>query len=522
MPTGDVSYRTLQALLEQGSESATLDYKELLDFRLPETRVEFAKDVGAMLDRGGHIVVGADSAGIPRRGIAKDAAGDFDEARLRSKIERYISGNFALYSAVHEHSGLLMAIIHVLPHTDGCCVFAADGQYQRPGDDKPRIVFRRGDIYVRHGSSSGRADQADLARIFDKVRRSAVSAEAAALRAAQAVTRANPAHQGFLQGSLGAAVTNPDHRPLALSRSFEFRLSQFLQEKVLRRDGHEFSDNTSFEANAILISGPIRHAGEPDALIAVRADASGTVGVYFQQAVTDGTVDELVAWWVLGAWTVATCALSLLNSAGRMYVGIEIDPAGLGVTSHDRQVIRLSRGPLPFVNYSYSIHGWGKPSRPVMPGTTRPTRCHRCIARSIARWVDACSKTRPHLSRGYGSSTTMNHPGQPGRCGTHKGFGINGLTRPGVRQPGGNASWTTTCVAERGRLLELDAWLRGAMSQLAGRRRPQKLLARIDTQIPALAVLLGLVHQSVPEVRLQPRRPGRTVGQHQRGLADTP
>lgn len=123
----DVSEETLQNLLSRHAESEDLDYKEQLDFTLPGGRVEFARDIGAMLERGGHIIIGSDSYGNPSGELIPPQAQGFDEARLRDQVKRYISGSFEMSAAFYEHRGL--GIIHVLPHRDGCCVFATSGQY---------------------------------------------------------------------------------------------------------------------------------------------------------------------------------------------------------------------------------------------------------------------------------------------------------------------------------------------------------------------------------------------------------
>jgi hypothetical protein len=54
--------------------------------------VELTKDLGALQIYGRDIVVGVDEEGSPTGELTDDEARLFDEAILRSKIERYLSG----------------------------------------------------------------------------------------------------------------------------------------------------------------------------------------------------------------------------------------------------------------------------------------------------------------------------------------------------------------------------------------------------------------------------------------------
>jgi hypothetical protein len=165
----DVTKGTLQRLLAIGAEGPHLDYKRMIDLSKTRDTVELAKDLGAMMEQGGHLVIGADSAGNPIGGLDTRTAGLLDEATIRDKMRKYIPEPFEIYSAVHEYAGVTMAVIQVLPHVHGCCVFRADGQYQDARDPKKTLtVFQHSTIFVRHGSQSTRATGEDMARIMAK------------------------------------------------------------------------------------------------------------------------------------------------------------------------------------------------------------------------------------------------------------------------------------------------------------------------------------------------------------------
>jgi hypothetical protein len=166
----DVTKDKLVQLLDEGAESATLDYKETCDLSNTQDVVELAKDVGAMQVDTGYIVFGADSPGKPTGRFTAEHAALFDEAKLRAKLRRWIAEPLDLAVAVHDHDGYRYAILHIGPNPKGCCIFTADGQH---GAGKQQVtVFRKGDIFVRHGSSSERAQHHDLDRIWARAAKS--------------------------------------------------------------------------------------------------------------------------------------------------------------------------------------------------------------------------------------------------------------------------------------------------------------------------------------------------------------
>jgi hypothetical protein len=158
-----VSFEKLGLLLAEGHESEHLDYKETCDLSQTRDTVELAKDVGAMQVLGGYIVVGADDTGKPTAGLSDEQAVLFDESRLRAKMRKYLPEPLVLLSAVHAIDGSRIALVYVGPNPKGMAVFSADGQH-----GANQVVFRRGDIFVRHGTASDRCQQSDLDRIFEQ------------------------------------------------------------------------------------------------------------------------------------------------------------------------------------------------------------------------------------------------------------------------------------------------------------------------------------------------------------------
>lgn len=164
----DVTRRKLDELLSVGTEHTQLDYKRTVDFKVHHETIEVFKDIGAFMDHGGYIVIGADDHGVPAGGIKAGQEPLFGEAALRPALEKYIPAPFTIATRVHEVSGINVGLIQVLPHPHGACVFQKQGEYQEPKSGNQRVVFRANEIFTRHGTSSERVDGHDLARIREK------------------------------------------------------------------------------------------------------------------------------------------------------------------------------------------------------------------------------------------------------------------------------------------------------------------------------------------------------------------
>lgn len=76
----DVTRSKLDELLAVGTELADLDYKRTVDLKAHHDTIEIIKDIGAFMDHGGYIVIGADDHGDPVDGIQPGQEALFDES----------------------------------------------------------------------------------------------------------------------------------------------------------------------------------------------------------------------------------------------------------------------------------------------------------------------------------------------------------------------------------------------------------------------------------------------------------
>jgi hypothetical protein len=149
----------LLELLALAHEHGGLDYKSRADLSQRGDLLEIVKDIAAMEADGGYLVIGADDGGRPTAAMTSAACALFDESRLRAKVKRYLQDPLELRTACHEVDGALIVIVYVGAHPDGFTIIAEDGQV----DDK--IVFRSGEVFVRHGTASERWRTEDFVRI---------------------------------------------------------------------------------------------------------------------------------------------------------------------------------------------------------------------------------------------------------------------------------------------------------------------------------------------------------------------
>lgn len=162
----------LLALLAEGHEQPSLDYKKMLDLNERRDLIELTKDLAAMQAEidGGYIVVGADDHGVVVQDLSDALSRLFDEATLRSKFKKYVAEPFDLRTAVHKIQGANVALVYVGPGQEGWSIFTADGTYEDPkGSGRQTTVFRVGEVFVRRGTASVRWQDADRVRLVRQI-----------------------------------------------------------------------------------------------------------------------------------------------------------------------------------------------------------------------------------------------------------------------------------------------------------------------------------------------------------------
>lgn len=146
----------LKELLDTGSECTELDFKETLDFGKKRDELDFVKDAVSMFNRypGGYIVIGATNEGDPSELCEGIDWQQFDGARLTDKIRAYVDAPLTAISAIHEIDGHTYCLVCMKSSDDGLLTpFAKLGQCTDE-KNRPRVVFREGEITRRDGAQN--------------------------------------------------------------------------------------------------------------------------------------------------------------------------------------------------------------------------------------------------------------------------------------------------------------------------------------------------------------------------------
>jgi len=158
---------TLETALQASQESETLDFKESLDVESKGEWLELIKDLIAMANSGGGIIlVGLLDNGKPSGfDIAPMLA--IDPADVTNKIFAYTGHHFSEFriSATSKEDSQVAAI------EVGCVavpvVFNKVGNYQGQ-NQKPKSAFSAGSVYFRHGAKSEPYTSEDLRKFLQR------------------------------------------------------------------------------------------------------------------------------------------------------------------------------------------------------------------------------------------------------------------------------------------------------------------------------------------------------------------
>ncbi len=140
-----------------------MEFKQSFDPTQPGEWCELVKDLAAIANSGGGIIVfGLDSRGVPT-GESIDGVTSIDPADIANKVSRY-TGQVDFEFEVRElmkHSVKLAAF--VIPSVAVPILFEKPGTYDI-GGGKQRTAFGVGTVYFRHGAKSEPGTSEDVRR----------------------------------------------------------------------------------------------------------------------------------------------------------------------------------------------------------------------------------------------------------------------------------------------------------------------------------------------------------------------
>jgi hypothetical protein len=212
----EVDWKSLE---NTDNETAEVDFKASFDPAASQDWCELIKDIVAMANSGGGIVVlGVNDDGTP---AAADLAPihKLDPATIVDKIKKYTGQHYAGFSLRPGSRRGSPAIALAISGSPMPIVFTSPGTYD-VGGGKQKTAFSQGTVYFRHGAKSepGNSDdlRAVLERELDRVRSSWLDGIAKVVTAPVGATVSVVPDEVHLTGSeSGAAVrlVNDDAAP---------------------------------------------------------------------------------------------------------------------------------------------------------------------------------------------------------------------------------------------------------------------------------------------------------------------
>jgi hypothetical protein len=163
MPSENESIKLTRKALSVSRESKRVEFKGEVDPTSRGSWLEMAKDIAAMANSGGGVViVGLDSVGSPT-GWSPDVLLSADPATLVDSLAPYLGEQYDDFSVAEvSKDGVRLAAILIGARTGTPLIFEKSGNYQ-PESQPQRQAFGRGTVYFRHGAKSEPGLAKDLA-----------------------------------------------------------------------------------------------------------------------------------------------------------------------------------------------------------------------------------------------------------------------------------------------------------------------------------------------------------------------
>jgi hypothetical protein len=242
-------------------ESKYIEFKHDFDPSSPGEVCELAKDIVAIANSGGGIIVfGLDSSGAPT-GATLKALNLLDPADMANKIAKYtgpVSLEFEICQLVKDGAKLQSFVIHAVSIP---IVFQKPGTYDI-GGGKQKTAFGVGTVYFRHGAKSEPGSTEDIRnaieRQLDALRKSWLKGVRKVVQAPQGshivtLPPTGAAGTSPLVGMTVRVVQDPKATPVILTRDTAKAAGSFIHEEISQGIFDEI--NNVIDANRVLAKG---------------------------------------------------------------------------------------------------------------------------------------------------------------------------------------------------------------------------------------------------------------------------
>ena len=157
----------IQRALTAKRESKYVDFKRHLDFGESHTWCEIVKDIVAMANSGGGVLlIGVDNKGTPT-GFDPKPILELDQAVVIDQIHKYTNVQFDRFTISEQvKTGNKLAAI-VIDDVSIPIVFTKPGTYP-VSETRQRTAFSAGTVYFRHGAKSEPGNTNDIRRVVER------------------------------------------------------------------------------------------------------------------------------------------------------------------------------------------------------------------------------------------------------------------------------------------------------------------------------------------------------------------
>jgi len=157
----------IQKALLAKRESKNIEFKETFDLNSSQDWCEIIKDIIAISNSGGGIILfGIDNKGLPT-GKSIISILSLDLALITDKIQKYTGIQFDGINILEKTKGRKKIALMKIERTSIPIIFTKPGTYDI-GKGKQRNVFGKGSLYFRHGAKSEPGTNDDIRKAIER------------------------------------------------------------------------------------------------------------------------------------------------------------------------------------------------------------------------------------------------------------------------------------------------------------------------------------------------------------------
>jgi hypothetical protein len=157
----------VKKVLNAKRESKSIEFKESLNVDSQGEWLEVIKDMVAIANSGGGVIlIGVDNHGIPT-GIDAVPLLEFDSADITNKIHKYTGIQFSEFEVIEEEKAGSKVVMIRIQSVSVPIVFTKPGTYDS-GGGKQKTAFGVGTIYFRHGAKSEPGNTDDIRKAIER------------------------------------------------------------------------------------------------------------------------------------------------------------------------------------------------------------------------------------------------------------------------------------------------------------------------------------------------------------------